>query len=200
MSDFLKYAIFGDIHSAKEDLNAVLAAIQNKAPEAKCIATGDLFECTVSKKDITAQKFTSLDEVMLNPEGFSNLFTFPSVSGNQEDRILLITETNDPLREKIRMLPETIEIEGAEIIHGHQWKWGGNPWALIEADVRKSLFFYGHSHTSILKRNGMLVEIEFGVAYDVSGENVLVNVGSVIGNKEWVLYDSEEGTVSFMKA
>ena len=38
---------------------------------------------------------------MIIPEGFPELLTFPSVRGNQEERILLITETDDPLREKL---------------------------------------------------------------------------------------------------
>ena len=37
---------------------------------------------------------------MLIPEGFPELLTFFSVSGNQEERILLITETEDPLTGK----------------------------------------------------------------------------------------------------
>ena len=194
------YALLGDIHSSIKDLEDVLANISDIAPEAIRIGTGDVFECTISKKDITNYKFKLLEEVMILPEGFTELLTFPSISGNQEERILQITETDDPLREKLAAMPETYEIGHAEIIHGHQWKWGGNPWALIHANVEKSPVFYGHSHCSELLINGVQQEIEFGIPYHVDGKNVLVNVGAVVGDKEWALYDSLEDTVQFMKA
>lgn len=198
--DILKYAILGDIHSAKEDLEKVLADIIEKSPEAIRIGTGDLFECIISKKDITDEKFKSLEEVMLIPEGFPALLTFPSVRGNQEERILMITETEDPLRDKIARIPETLEVGNAEIIHGHQWEWGGEPWALIHAEVNQSPVFYGHSHASAISRNDIHEVIEFGVPYSTDGENILVNVGAVVADCEWVLYDSTANTVTFMKA
>ena len=85
------YALLGDIHSSKEDLEKVLADINEKFPEAIRVGTGDLFECTISKKKITDKKFANLADVMIIPEGFVELLTFQSVSGNQEDRILMIT-------------------------------------------------------------------------------------------------------------
>ncbi len=197
--DELKYAILGDIHSAKEDLEKVLANITEIAPEAIKIGLGDLFECTISKRNIPNEKFTSLAEVMLIPKGFTELLTFESVQGNQEERILMITETEDPLREKIKMLPETIELGHAQVIHGHQWAWGGDPWQLIHADVNQSPVFYGHSHHSELFIDDVRITPEFGVPYDVSGPNVLVNVGAVVKDQEWLLYDVAEQTVCFMK-
>jgi len=195
----MHYALFGDIHSSKEDLEKVLADISEKSPKAVRIGTGDLFECIISKRNITDQKFAKLEDVMIIPEGFTELLTFLSVSGNQEDRILMITETDDPLREKLGTMPETVDIATAKIIHGHQWKWGGEPWALIHAEVNESLVFYGHSHTSKLSRNGVSEAIEFGTPYDVSGDLVLVNVGAVVNDREWVLYDLQANTVTFMK-
>ncbi|MBO0586536.1 metallophosphoesterase family protein [Sporosarcina sp. E16_8] len=195
----MHYALLGDIHSSKEDLEKVLADILEKCPEAVRVGTGDLFECIISKRDITNQKFTKLEEVMIIPDGFNELLTFISVSGNQEDRILMITETDDPLRGKLGTMPETLDISTAKIIHGHQWIWGGEPWALIHAEVNESLVFYGHSHTSKLSRNSVIEEIEFGIPYDVSGDKVLVNVGAVVIDREWVLYDLQANTVTFMK-
>lgn len=196
----VEYALFGDIHSSKEDLEKVLADILVIAPEAVKVGTGDLFECTISKKDCTDKTFERLDEVMLIPKNFTELLTFISVKGNQEERILSITQGNDLLREKLLTMPETFSIGKAEIIHGHQWQWGGNPWALQQAEVSKSPVFYGHSHTSGLSRNGVPEEIKIGVPVNVSGENVLVNVGAVVGDCEWLLYNSENETVRFMKA
>jgi predicted phosphodiesterase len=196
----MHYALLGDIHSSKEDLEKVLADILEKSPEAIRVGTGDLFECTISKKNITDKKFVNLEDVMIIPEGFTELLTFLSVSGNQEDRILMITETEDPLREKLATMPETFEIAQAKIIHGHQWEWGGKPWSLIHAEVSETPVFYGHSHTSAWSINGVNQQLEFGIPYDVNGENVLVNVGAVIDDREWVLYDQANNTVTFMKA
>ena len=98
------------------------------------------------------------------------------------------------------MMPETVNIATAKIIHGHQWEWGGEPWALIRAEVNESPVFYGHSHMSGLSKNGINEEIRFGIPYDVSGEKVLINVGAVVSDREWVLYNLAENTVTFMKA
>ncbi|WP_318617437.1 metallophosphoesterase family protein [Sporosarcina sp. YIM B06819] len=195
----MRYALLGDIHSSKNDLEKVLADILDKAPEAELVGTGDLFECVISKKNITDKKFNKLEEVMLIPEGFPELLTFPSVSGNQEDRILLITETDDSLRAQLAALPETIEIGHAQVIHGHQWQWGGQPWSLDYKSVEQSFVFYGHSHQSSLSRNDVRQEIEFGIPYSIEGEKVLINVGAVVGDLEWVLYDTENKTVTFMQ-
>jgi predicted phosphodiesterase len=196
----MEYALFGDVHSSKEDLERVLADILAKAPEALKVGTGDLFECTISKKKCAGRTFETLEEVMLIPKNFTELLTFISVIGNQEERILSITQTNDPLREKLSIMPETFSIGTAEIIHGHQWKWGGTPWSLQQADVCKSPVFYGHSHRSGLSRDGISEEITFGVPYDTSGTQVLVNVGAVVGDCEWVIYNLEDESVKFMKA
>ena len=193
------YALFGDIPSSKEDLEKVLTDITEKAPEAIKVGTGDLFECTISKRDITDKKFRSMEEVMLIPEGFPELLTFFSVRGNQEERIVLITETEDHLGKNFLHCRRLL-ISAAEVIHGHQWQWGGEPWSLIHAEVNGSPVFYGHSHQSALSRDGVGQEIVFGVPYDVNGEKVLVNVGAVICDREWVLYDLEQNTITFMKA
>ena len=168
-------------------------------PEALVIGTGDLYECTISKKDITDDKFTKLEQVMLNPKGFTELLNFPSVRGNQEERITYITETDEHFRKSLDSMPEVIELEKAQIIHGHQWKWGGKPWSLLQANVESPLVFYGHSHRSALTIDGVNQKLNFGKPYALTGEKVLVNVGSVVDNQEWVIYDSVENTVTFMK-
>ena len=52
----MQYALLGDIHSSKVDLEHVLADIMEKAPVAIKKGTGDLFECTISKKNSTEKK------------------------------------------------------------------------------------------------------------------------------------------------
>ena len=195
----MQYAIIGDVHSSKKDLADVLTHINERAPEAVLIGTGDLFECTISKRNVNERMYDSLEEVMLLPEGFVELLTFPSVKGNQEERILLITETDDPLYGILSAMPEKVELGEAELIHGHQWQWGGEPWSLVKADVSKSLTFYGHSHRSGLLRNGHDEgAVLFDHPYDVKDGQTLVNVGAVVSDKEWVLYDDMLDTVTFM--
>ena len=97
-------------------------------------------------------------------------------------------------------MPETLDIGEAQIIHGHQWQWGGNPWSLVHADIDHSPAFYGHSHHSALSINGVEIKVELNKPYHLLGDNILVNVGAVIGDQEWVLYDSVENTILFMKA
>lgn len=197
----MQYAIIGDVHSSKKDLADVLTHINERAPEAVLIGTGDLFECIISKRNVNERMYDSLEEVMLLPEGFVELLTFPSVKGNQEERILLITETDDPLYGILSAMPEKVALGEAELIHGHQWQWGGEPWALVNADVSKSLTFYGHSHRSGLLRNGRDEgAVLFDHPYDVKGGQTLVNVGAVVSDKEWVLYDVMLDTVTFCKA
>ncbi|MDN4608695.1 metallophosphoesterase family protein [Sporosarcina highlanderae] len=196
----MQYAIIGDIHSSKEDLKKVLNHINKQAPDAVLIGTGDLFECTISKRNITEHKYSSLSEVMLLPDGFKELLTFPSVRGNQEERILLITEANDPLLKMLSEMPEKMELGNAEVIHGHQWTWGGEPWSLLKADTVKPLTFYGHSHQSGFVHNGKEEEVLFEHPKKISDGQTLVNVGAVVNDREWVLYDSTDNTVTFMKA
>ncbi|MBD7986075.1 metallophosphoesterase family protein [Sporosarcina sp. Sa2YVA2] len=197
----MKYALIGDVHSSKEDLKAVLLHVTEQAPDATLVGTGDLFECTISKRLITNKKFDNLSDVMLLPEGFVEMLTFPSVIGNQEERILFITETEDPLLGLLSAMPERMELGAAEVIHGHQFEWGGDPWSLQKAEVTTALTFYGHSHRSGLLRDGFAEEkVVFGKPYTIGDEQTLVNVGAVIFDREWVLYDSIDNTITFMKA
>lgn len=106
----MDYALFGDIHSSIDELKKVLTHIKEVSPHAELLGTGDIFECIISKKDINNQKYSHLKDVMLLPEGFTEYLTFPTISGNQEERILLITKTDDPLRDKIVNYPETIDL------------------------------------------------------------------------------------------
>ncbi|MET3575186.1 metallophosphoesterase family protein [Bhargavaea ullalensis] len=195
----MKFAIIGDIHSSVQDLEDVLDHISQHAPGAEVVGTGDLFECTISKKRAPYERFSRLEEVMLLPEGLLNLLDFPSVMGNQEERIAMITESGEPLLRRIRSMPETMDIDGAEIVHGHQWEWGGDPWTPVYPGNAGDLTFYGHSHESDLSIDGEPIDIGFGVPYDVTKGQTFVNVGPVVGDREWVLYDPAARTVEFRK-
>lgn len=192
------YAIVGDIHSSICDFENVLVHIKKVAPTAQLIGTGDLFECTISKKRLPLPAPLPLEEVMLNPPGFEKLLQFPSVRGNQEERILEVTTAQDFLRNQLQQFPETITIGDAIVIHGHQWEWGGHPWALVRPDVQAVVTFYGHSHKSGLIRNGRIEQFDWHTPISITDGTILVNVGAVIQQQEWVLYDAANKTVTFM--
>jgi len=112
------YALLGDLHSNIEDTKAVLTHIQQTAKEAKIIGLGDLYECTISKKKAQTMSGLSLQRAAIVENKFEELLTFPSIRGNQEERITQVTGI-----ERFRALPETMEIDGATLMHGHQFKW-----------------------------------------------------------------------------
>ncbi|EMR07360.1 Calcineurin-like phosphoesterase superfamily domain protein [Bhargavaea cecembensis DSE10] len=196
----MRYALLGDIHSSVEDLRDVLNDIQKHAPDAELIGTGDLFECIISKKRAPFERFGKLDDVMLYSDELMDMLTFPSVRGNQEDRIAQITESDEPLLQRIRTMEERFRIEEkAEVIHGHQWEWGGDPWMPVFPETGPDLIFFGHSHDSGLSIDNQVEEVGFGIPYDVTKGRTFVNVGAVVGDRSWVLYDSDAGIVIFMK-
>lgn len=195
----MRYVLLGDIHSSEHDLRAVLRHAEEVAPDATYVGTGDLYECTVSKKQLPLAEPLPFHDVLLWTESFESLVTFPSVYGNQEERILLVSAGGGAVRERIEQLPEVIALnEEASVIHGHQWEWGGSPWSLQRADAPASVTFYGHSHTSMLIVDGVRKPVVFGKAYEIVPD-LLVNVGSVVANREWVLYDAAKRTVTFQK-
>lgn len=197
----MQFAILGDIHSSMEDLVEVLEQVSDEASEATIIGTGDIYECTVSKKKLHGQIYSVVGDVINHPAGFEKLLTFPTIYGNQEERILLLTENPEPLRDYIEDLPETMKADEAIVIHGHQWPKGeGQAW-LTEHFPKAHLVFHGHTHSSGLTQDGQSVPITWNEPQSVAVHTTtVVNVGAVVKTREWVLYDSEEQTVTFMKA
>ncbi|GKV67250.1 MULTISPECIES: metallophosphoesterase family protein [Sporosarcina] len=196
----MQYALLGDIHSSLLDLHAVLDHISREAPDAKLIGTGDLYECTVSKKHLTGQIYPSVEDVIRHPDRLDDLLTFPSIYGNQEERILLLTEQAESLREKLQSLPETLEAGKGVVIHGHQWKPDEKSDWLKNNLPAETLVFHGHTHRSGYMQNGVEKEISFGADILLSGDEQIVNVGAVVGAREWVLYDENKNSIRFMKA
>lgn len=194
----MRYALLGDLHSSIDDTKAVLAQIQQTANDAEIIGLGDLYECTVSKKK--AKNFLNLNlplqKAAIIEEDFEKLLTFPSIRGNQEERITTVTGIK-----RFTKLPETIEIDGATLIHGHQFQWNIN-WQPTFPAIRKQLLFFGHSHESGLyhKNKKLSLHIQFGHPITLQQKHYGINVGSVVDNREWCLYDSNNRTVTFMCA
>lgn len=196
----MQYAILGDVHSSIEDLKQVLNHISKEAPEAKLIGTGDLYECTVSKKHLRGQIYPSVEDVIKHPAGLDELLAFPSIYGNQEERILLLTEQAEPLRDKLQSLSESIEAGKAIVIHGHQWQPEDKSVWLKNNLPNDTLVFHGHTHRSGYLQDGVEREISFGVEISLAGDIQVVNVGAVVEFREWVLYDDNKNCVQFMKA
>jgi len=192
----MQYALLGDLHSNIEDTRAVLAHIQETAKDARIIGLGDLYECTVSKKKAQIVSGLSLQKAAIVNNDFENLLTFPSIRGNQEERITHVTGI-----ERFTELPETMEIEGAVLMHGHQFKWSVS-WQPTFPSFKKSLLFFGHSHESGLYHGNkkLSIRIRFGQPIVLQDKQYSINVGSVVDHREWCLYDSEKRTITFMCA
>lgn len=192
------YALLGDLHSSKDDTKAVLQHITEVAPQAALVGLGDIFECIISKKRIT-ERFERINDIILRPKSFEELITFPTVKGNQEERIETIMTGSDPLLDSISQYPEVIDLPGAKVIHGHQWEWSGDPWLPTIPVELKELVFFGHSHRSAYYMDGKWNNPQFGRLYNFMGDKAGINVGSVVLNREWVLYNPEERSVIFQK-
>lgn len=194
----MKYALVSDIHSSIGDLKKVLSQIARLAPDAEVTGLGDLFECTISKKRLDGTKFANLTDVLLNPPGFEELLTFHSIRGNQEERIAIVSDSDEPLLDRIASLPERTTIDGALLIHGHQWPYNEQPPEEITDGV--PLLFHGHTHRSAWSLGGLIQPVEFSRPILLPETPAVVNVGSVIDHREWLLYDADSRTITFMKA
>lgn len=190
------YALLGDLHSSIEDTKAVLAHIKQTASNAQIVGLGDLYECTVSEKNANNKTHLPLQQAAIIEEDFENLLTFPSIRGNQEERISYVTGI-----QRFVKLPEILEIKGATLMHGHQFQWDSK-WQPTFPLFNKPFLFFGHSHESGLYDNHKKLTnpIQFGKSLSLQDKQYAVNVGSVIANREWCLYNSTNQTITFMCA
>lgn len=190
------YALLGDLHSSIDDTKAVLAQIKQTAHNAEIIGLGDLYECIVSKKKANNISGLPIRKAAIIEEEFEKLLTFQSIRGNQEERITKVTGI-----ERFNSLPETIEIDEATLMHGHQFQWNIN-WQPTFPTITKKLLFFGHSHESGLyhKNKKLPIRIQFGNPISLQQKQYGVNVGSVVNHREWCLYDSNNQTITFMCA
>ncbi|SOB99715.1 calcineurin-like phosphoesterase family protein [Ureibacillus xyleni] len=194
----MKYALLGDLHSNIEDTKAVLNHIHQVVPNACVLGLGDLYECIIGKKKASSVSNVPLDEAAVISEDFEDLLTFPSIRGNQEERITQVTGIP-----KFCELPDKIVIEGATLLHGHQIKWDKH-WEPTELtiDIDTPLLFFGHSHRCGIyrKRKKLPLDITYGEELQLIKKKYWINVGSVVDNREWCLYDSVARTITFMKS
>ena len=190
----LKYALLGDLHSDKKKTETVLTHIQEIAPDAEIIGLGDLCEATIGKKKAEFIRNVPLKDAALYDETFEKLLTFPSVIGNQEERIALVTG-----EARFLNYPEEIHIQHATIIHGHQFHWNEN-FEPTFPTFKTPLVFFGHSHRAAIYINGVRTAIQYNVPIDVRNQQYIMNVGAVLETKDWCLYDSDAMTVTFLQA
>lgn len=190
----MKYALIGDLHSHTKRTKKVLQHIKETAPDATIIGLGDLFECTIGKKKAQVARNLPVHDAAIISEKFKKLLTFPSIIGNQEERIALVTGEQQFLNYK-----EKIVIDGATLMHGHQFQWDDN-FEPTFPPQETPLLFFGHSHRAALYVNGQRTPVPYNVPLQLNDKPYQINVGAVVENKEWCLYDSEKMTVIFLKA
>ncbi|HWK22112.1 MAG TPA: metallophosphoesterase family protein [Ureibacillus sp.] len=194
----MKYALLGDLHSSINDTKSVLQHIREVAPDSKIVGLGDLYECTIGKKKALTLSNVPLNNAAIIEEDFEALLSFPSIRGNQEERITSVTGIK-----RFSTFPEKLTIEGATLIHGHQIEWDKNwePINMSALEIDSPLVFFGHSHRSglYLENKKITEPIQFGKEIKIQKKNYWVNVGSVVDNREWCLYDSKNCSIQFMK-
>ncbi len=194
----MKYALLGDLHSNIDDTKAVLQHIAEIAPDSILIGLGDLYECLIGKKKALTISNAPLKAAAIIEDDFEELLTFPSIRGNQEERITSVTGIK-----RFAALPEKFVIGDATLIHGHQIEWDKH-WEPVNAntiEIDTSLVFFGHSHRSGIYQDYKKIQepIQFGNEIQLPNNNFWINVGSVVDNREWCLYDSEKRSIIFMK-
>ncbi|MEK4387425.1 metallophosphoesterase family protein [Solibacillus sp. FSL W7-1464] len=190
----MKYAILSDLHSHYKNTKKVLSHIQQVAPNAEIIGLGDLFECKIGKKKAKLIRNAKLRDAAIIDDKFMSLLTFPSIIGNQEERIALVTGDN-----RFLQYENALVIEHATLIHGHQIEWDKtfNP---TFPSIQTPLLFFGHSHEAAIYKDGLRQPVPYDIPLAVGNKQYQINVGPVVDNKEWCLYDSKEMTVTFMQA
>lgn len=197
----MRYAFLGDLHSSINDTKAVLQHIQETAPDAVVIGLGDLYECTIGKKKALTISNAPLEDAAIIEDDFEALLTFPSIRGNQEERITSVTGIS-----RFAALPDKLVIEDVSLIHGHQIEWNEHwePVNLSTLEIDTSLVFFGHSHRSGVYLDNKKIHdhdpIHFGKEIKLQKNNYWINVGSVVDNREWCLYDSNHRSIRFMKS
>ena len=192
----MKYAIIGDLHSSIKDLKSVLSHIKEFEEPLEIIGLGDLFECKIGKRKLaTLTGPVSLEEAIDPSDDFNALLTFPTVIGNQEERIAQVTNLESYLN-----YPAEISLPNAIVKHGHQFDYTES-FELIPPPFETPILFFGHSHYSAIYEQGVRTAITFDTPYEIDlTKQTIINVGSVVDKQEWVIYDAQKATVTFKKA
>lgn len=192
---YMQYALLGDLHSDVKNTKAVLRHIEEIAPHAKIIGLGDLYECIIGKRKAAAlTKHVPLEEAVVMKKKFTKLLTFPSIIGNQEERIAMVTGRKEFLHYEEKMI-----IENATLMHGHQFEIDEH-FHVTFPPYDTPLLFFGHSHRAAIYINGVRTKITYNQPIYVGDQKYEINVGAVVESRDWCLYDSEQMTVTFLQA
>ncbi len=89
---------------------AVLDDVRRETEHILCL--GDLYECHIGKKR-RHERFHHVEDVVTYNPHYEALLTFPSVRGNQEERIDEVLLIDHPLKTRISLLPEQTTLEEA---------------------------------------------------------------------------------------
>ncbi|MFF5996733.1 metallophosphoesterase family protein [Lysinibacillus sp. KU-BSD001] len=191
----MQYALLGDLHSNYKNTKAVLKHIEEIVPTAQMIGLGDLYECLIGKRKAAAlTEHVPLEQATIIKKKFTELLTFPSIIGNQEERIAFVTGIQQFLNYE-----EKIVIKNATLMHGHQFDWNEH-FEPTFPSYETPLLFFGHSHRAAIYINGVRTKIEYNQPIYVGDRTYEINVGAVVESRDWCLYDSEQMTVTFLQA
>jgi len=187
----MRYALFADLHSSVAD---------TAAPDAHLFCLGDVHECHVGKKRAKRYSFESLSLVVTLDDDFLNLIDFKTLLGNQEERILsLVPPQLSPVIDALRDCPRKQHIEGALLIHGDQLNWSRDFLPDL-SQQREPVLFFGHSHIRGLFRNGIALSSPLYQSLSINGGRYAINLGPVVFEREWCLYDSVQQSIVFYQA
>ncbi|QDQ15002.1 metallophosphoesterase family protein [Streptomyces spectabilis] len=209
----MRYAVVTDIHGDTSALRAVLARVRDQGLR-RIICLGDVFECHISKHDVTHHTFTDIGEVFdQEPELAALLDGALVLRGNQEERIgaLVPDQALPAWARPVLDAPLTFVTDFATYCHGHALPPWHEPepglWCPLDAEFGGRALFYGHHHRSALHRlpdtgrdgEGVVsVPPRFGAAVPLAPDaRYLVNVGPVRGPRPaWAVVDETEATVT----
>lgn len=189
------YALISDLHSDYKNTKKVLKHIKSEAPQAEILCLGDLYECVIGKRKAQKIRNAPLKEAAIITDEFEKLLTFPSIIGNQEERIALVTG-----EKRFLQYPEKMKIDGATLLHGHQFEWDEDFNPTFPKTLQTDLLFFGHSHAAAIYINENRLPVPYNEPIPLGNQPLQINVGPVVHNKEWCLYDSAKKTVQFMRA
>ena len=197
----MQYALIADLHSSFSDARAVLQDIRKRAPQATIFSLGDVHECHIGKKKARRHTFESISDVVTLDSDYVALLEFETLLGNQEERIFSIVPTGESkLLDRLRLAPRTKQVgDDVLFLHGDQLEWS---YTLVPNTSRfeQRLLFFGHSHQRGLFRDGRRLSSQLDVPISLKKGRYAVNVGPVLVEREWLLYDTQEESIVYRQA
>ncbi len=197
----MQYALIADLHSSFSDARAVLQDIRKRAPQATIFSLGDIHECHIGKKRARRHTFESLSDVVTLDSDYVALLDFETLLGNQEERIFsLVPNGVSALLDRLRSAPRTKQVgDDVLFLHGDQFEWS---YTLVPntSPFGQRLLFFGHSHQHGLFRDGKRLSPQLDVPISIKKGRYAVNVGPVLVEREWLLYDMQQESIIYRQA